>query len=96
MQRLVTGGALEAAHEVADAHAVVARYIFEAELVGKVFFKPLLDLQDDQVLVQLLAAKSHTPRGVVALHLVEDVAGHRLGDIGAAETLDQVDVQVAG
>ncbi|CNL83629.1 Uncharacterised protein [Mycobacterium tuberculosis] len=62
MQRLVTGGGLEATHEVADAHAVFAGDVFEAELVGEVFFKPVLDLQDDHVLVQLLPAKPNTSR----------------------------------
>jgi len=96
VQRLVTCRALEAAHEVADAHAVVAGHILEAELVGEVFLQPMLDLQNDQVLMQLLPAKAHAPRGVVALHFVEDVAGRGAGHIGAAEALDQVDVQVAG
>ena len=59
MQGLVAGGALETAHEVADAHAVVARYVLEAELVGEVLLQPVLDLQDDQVPVQLLSAKAH-------------------------------------
>ncbi|MNC34236.1 hypothetical protein D3C75_826610 [compost metagenome] len=60
------------------------------------FFEPVLDLQDDQVLVQLLPAKAHAPGGVVALHFVEDVAGHGAGHVGATEAFDQVDVQVAG
>ncbi|MNY23049.1 hypothetical protein D3C86_1566970 [compost metagenome] len=62
MQWLVTGGGLEAAHEVADAHAVFAGDVFEAELVGEVFFEPVLDLQDDHVLVQLLPAESNPSR----------------------------------
>ncbi|MNJ55748.1 hypothetical protein D3C77_512660 [compost metagenome] len=75
---------------------MVAGHVLEAELVGEMLFEPVLDLQDDQVLVQFLPAKAHAPRGVVALHFVEDVAGHRLRHVGAAESLDQVDVQVAG
>ncbi|MNJ52536.1 hypothetical protein D3C77_478770 [compost metagenome] len=74
---------------------MVARYILEAELVGKMFFEPLLDLQDVQVLMQLLPAKTHASRGVAALHFIEGVAGHRLGDVGAAEAFDQVDIQIA-
>ena len=96
VQGFVAGGQLKPAHKVADAHAVIARDVFEAELVGEVLFEPMLDLQDDHVLVQLLATKADTPRGVVALHLVKDVAGHGLGDIGAAKTLDHVDVKIAG
>ena len=75
---------------------MVASHILEAELVGEMLLQPVLDLQDDQVLVQLLAAEAHAPWRVVALHFVEDVAGHGTRHIGAAETLDQVDVQVAG
>jgi len=56
----------------------------------------MLDLQDDHVLVQLLAAKADAPRGVIALYFVKDVAGYGLGDIGAAKTLDHVNVEVAG
>jgi hypothetical protein len=96
VQRLVAGGGLEAAHEVADAHAVVAGHVLEAELVGEVLFEPVLDLQDDHVLVQLLPAKADAPGRVAALHFVENVAGHGTGHVGAAETLDQVDIQVAG
>ncbi|MNF68680.1 hypothetical protein D3C84_505430 [compost metagenome] len=96
VQGFVAGGALEAAHEIADAHAVFAGHVLEAELVGEVLLQPLLDLQDGQVVVQLLPAEADAPGGVVALHFVEDVAGHALGHAGAAVTLDQVDVEVAG
>ncbi|MNF63805.1 hypothetical protein D3C84_455170 [compost metagenome] len=75
---------------------MLTRHILEAELVGEVLFQPLLDLQDSHVVVQLLAAEADAARSVAALYLVEDVAGYRLGDTGAAETLDQVDVEVAG
>ncbi len=96
MQGFVAGGGLEAAHEVANAHAVLAGHVFEAELVGEVFFEPVLDLQDDHILMQFLAAKADASRGVTALHFIEDVPGYGLGDVGPAEALDQVDVQVAG
>lgn len=95
MQRLIAGGGLEAPHEVADAHAVLPGDVFEAEFVGKMLFEPMLDLQDDHVLVQLLPTKADTPRRVAALHFVENVTGHGLGDVGAAEAFDQVDIQVA-
>ena len=36
--------------------------VFKAEFVGKVLFKPMLDLQDDHVLMQLLPAKPDPPR----------------------------------
>lgn len=96
VQRLVAGSGLEAPHEVADAHAVVAGDVLETELVGEVVFQPLLDLQDRRVMVQLLSAEADTPWGVAALYFVEGIPGHRLGHRSAAETLDQIDVEVAG
>ncbi len=85
MQRFVAGSGLETTHEVADAHAVFAGHVFEAELVGEVFFEPMLDLQDDHVLVQLLPAETDPPRRIAALHFVKNVAGHSLGHVGAAK-----------
>ena len=73
LQRLVAGGCLEAAHEVADAHAVFPRDVFEAELVGKVLFEPVLDLQDDHVLVQLLPTK--TDAGLNAIKCTTENSG---------------------
>lgn len=96
VQRLVAGSGLEAPHEVADAHAVVAGDVLETELVGEVVFQPLLDLQDRRVMVQLLSAEADAPWGVAALYFVEGIPGHRLGHRSAAETLDQIDVEVAG
>lgn len=95
MQRFVARRGLEAAHEVADAHAVFARDVFKAEFVGEVLFEPMLDLQDDHVLVQLLPAKSHAPRCVAALDFVQDVSRNGLRHVGAAESLDQVDIEIA-
>ncbi|MCY1401760.1 hypothetical protein D9M71_168830 [compost metagenome] len=69
--------------------------VLETEFVGEMRFQPLLDLQDYQVLVQFLPTEANAPRGVVALHFVERVTGHGLGDVGAAEALDQVDIQIA-
>ena len=96
MQRLVAGGGLEAAHEVADAHAVLPGHVLEAELVGEMLFEPVLDLQDDHILVQLLPAETDPSRRIVALHFVKNIAGHGLGDVGAAEAFDQIDIEVAG
>ncbi|RMV63912.1 HTH-type transcriptional regulator glxA [Pseudomonas syringae pv. pisi] len=96
MQRLVACGGLKAAHEIANAHAVLTGHVFKAELVGKVLFQPVLDLQNDHVLMKLLTAKTDSPRRVGATHFIEDVAGDGLGDIGAAEALDQINVQIAG
>src|ERR1700712_5461 len=45
--------------------------------------------------MQLLPAETHTPRRIAALHFIEDIPGHCLPHIGAAEALDQVDVQIA-
>ena len=46
MQRLVAGGGLKAPHEVADAHAVLAGDVLEAEFLCVVGLKPFPDLQD--------------------------------------------------
>ena len=70
--------------------------VFEAELVGEMFFEPMLDLQDDHVLVQLLPTEPDTPRRIAALHLVKDVAGHGLRHVRAAEAFDQIDVEITG
>ena len=75
---------------------MIAGHVFEAKLIRQMVFEPVLDLQDDHVLMQFLPAKTDTSGGVVTLNLVQDVTGHGLGNIGAAEALDQINVQVAG
>ena len=62
MQGFVPRCDLEAAHEVADAHAVFTGHVFETKLVGKVLFEPVLDLQNNHVLMQLLPAEANAPR----------------------------------
>ncbi|MNC82637.1 hypothetical protein D3C75_1362230 [compost metagenome] len=59
-------------------------------------FEPVLDLQDDHILMQLLSAEANAAGGIAALHFIQDVTGHGLGHVGAAETLDQIDIEVAG
>ncbi len=75
---------------------MLAGDVFKAKFVGKVLFKPMLDLQNHHVLMQFLPAKTDSPRRIRAAHFVENVAGDGLGDVGATEALDQVDVEVAG
>jgi len=96
MQGFVACRQLEAPHKITNAHAVLASHVLEAELVGKVFFELVLDLQNDHVLMQLLPAKPDAAGGVVALHFIQDVACDGLGNIGATEAFDQVNVKVAG
>ncbi|MOA13994.1 hypothetical protein D3C78_1340690 [compost metagenome] len=96
MQRFVTGGGLEAAHEIADAHAMFPGNILEAEFIGEVLFEPLLDLQDDHVLVQFLPAEADPPWRIAALHFIQDIPRHGLGDVGATEAFNEVNVEIAG
>src|SRR3546814_4114964 len=93
MQWFVPRGGLEAAHEVADAHAVLPGDVLKAKLVGEVFFEPVLDLQDDHILVQFLTAEADSSRRVAALHFIQNVSCHSLGHVGAAEASDEVDIE---
>ncbi|MNR54255.1 hypothetical protein D3C85_1744100 [compost metagenome] len=70
--------------------------VLEAEFIGEVLFQPLLDLQDDHVLVQFLPAEADPPWRIAALHLIQDIPRNGLGDVGATEAFDEIDVEVAG
>ena len=70
MQRFVTGCTLESTHEVANAHAVLTGYILESEFVRIVFFEPLLDLKNGDVLMQLLTAEANNTGCVATLDLI--------------------------
>lgn len=96
MQRLVARSGLEAPHEVADAHTVFSCNVLKAELFGKMLFEPLLDLQDNHILMQFLPTEPHPSWHIVALHFVKNIAGDCLSNVGSAKTLDQINVQVAG
>ena len=95
MQRFVAGGSLEAAHEVTNAHAVLAGDILKAKLLGKMLLQPLLNLQYGHVLMQFLTAEANNAGGIAALYFVQGIACDRLGYLASAELFDQVDGQIA-
>ena len=70
MQRFVAGCGLEAAHEVANAHAMLAGHVLKAKLLGKMLLQPLLDLQYGHVLMQFLTAEANDAGGIAALYFV--------------------------
>ncbi len=92
----VAGGLLEAADEVAAAHAEVVGQFGDGDIFAKMFFQVALDLQHGLVCVQLLVVEDHEGcLGSAVVVYFEDfrkMHGRGLVD----KLLDQVDDQVEG
>jgi hypothetical protein len=94
--RRMAGRGLEAADEVARAHAEQAREPLEAELLPAVAVDPLLGAVDRRVRVARPDREHREARLAVARHVEQQALGALHRQLAPAELLDQVEREVEG